>query len=78
MTDSFLFEVEEKERKFLESQLYAHYADIEITEVVFPIQSNIDCQMQEAKLYHLDTESLKLYANLKDRTEKEGIDPLHH
>ncbi len=72
----FLFEVEKKERKFLESQLYAHYADIEITEVAFPIDVNVECQMQEAKLHHLDTETLKLYANLKDRTEKEGIDPL--
>lgn len=32
--------------------------------------------MQEAKLHHITDETLKVYVNLKDRTEKESIDPL--
>jgi hypothetical protein len=72
----FFFQTEEKHQHFLESQLYAHYNDIEITEVPLPIENETEFLIQEASLYHLDDTTLKLYANLKDRTEKESIDPL--
>lgn len=41
-----------------------------------PIENETEFLIQEASLYHLDDTTLKLYANLKDRTEKESIDPL--
>lgn len=72
----FFFQVESKYREFLESQLYAHYSDIEIRESDFPIRDEQEFQIQEARLAHLDTETLKLYVSMKDRTEKESIDPL--
>lgn len=72
----FFFQVESKHREFLESQLYAHYADIEIRESSFPIKNEQEFQIQEARLEHIDSETLKLYVSMKDRTEKESIDPL--
>jgi Helicase HerA, central domain len=72
----FFFQVESKHREFLESQLYAHYSDIEIRESDFPIDTAGEFQMQEARLAHIDSETLKLYVSMKDRTEKESIDPI--
>jgi hypothetical protein len=72
----FFFQVEAKHREFLESQLYAHYSDIEIRESDFPIDEGMEFQIQEARLTHIDGETLKLYVSMKDRTEKESIDPL--
>ena len=72
----FFLETREKDRQFLESQLYAHYSDIEITESNLPISSEEQVSFQEANLAHISADTIKLYANLKDRTEKESIDPL--
>lgn len=72
----FFFQVEAKHREFLESQLYAHYSDVEITESVFPLDTTLTYQIQEARLAHIDSETLKLYVSMKDHTEKESIDPL--
>ena len=72
----FFFQVESKHREFLESQLYAHYSDIEIRDSTFPIDESMEFQIQEARLAHIDSETLKLYVSMKDRTEKESIDPL--
>jgi hypothetical protein len=72
----FFFQVEKKHRTFLESQLYAHYSDIEIRESDLPIQDDQEFQIQEARLAHIDSDTLKLYVSMKDRTEKESIDPI--
>ena len=72
----FFLETLATHRQFLESQLYAHYSDIEITEAVLPWTSGVQISVQEAQLSHISGDTIKLYANLKDRTEKEGIDPL--
>ena len=72
----FFLQVEKQQRQFLESQLYAHYPDIEIHEVPFPFDDTALFQIQEAKLHHLSSDTLKLYVSMKDRTEKESIDPL--
>jgi hypothetical protein len=72
----FFIETPVEHQQFLESQLYAHYSDIEITESILPFDSNIEISMQEARLSHISGDTIKLYANLKDRTEKESIDPL--
>ncbi len=72
----FFLEVPIRHRHFLESQLYAHYSDIEITEAVLPFSPDAQISVQEARLSHISPDTIKLYANLKDRTEKESIDPL--
>jgi len=72
----FFLETSAKHRQFLESQLYAHYSSIEITEATLPFDSTARVSVQEARLDHISGETIKLYANLKDRTEKESIDPL--
>ncbi len=72
----FFLETSAKHRQFLESQLYAHYSDIEITEAVLPFAHDAQISVQEASVSHIWSGTIKLYANLKDRTEKEGIDPL--
>ena len=72
----FFFQTESKHREFLESQLYAHYSDIEIRESHLLIEEEKEFQIQEARLTHIGSETLKLYVSMKDRTEKESIDPL--
>lgn len=72
----FFIETPTEHKQFLESQLYAHYSDIEITESTLPFDSGVQISLQEAKLSHISGDTIKLYANLKDRTEKESIDPL--
>ena len=72
----FFLETLATHRQFLESQLYAHYSDIEITEAILPWTPDAQISVQEAQLSHISGDTIKLYANLKDRTEKEGIDPL--
>jgi Type IV secretion-system coupling protein DNA-binding domain len=72
----FFLETSSRYHRFLESQLYAHYPDIEITEVELPIDPDRSYHIQEARLSELSKNTLKLYVNLKDRTEKESIDPL--
>jgi hypothetical protein len=72
----FFLETPSQHRQFLESQLYAHYSDIEIVESVLPWSPESQISVQEAQLSHISSDTIKLYANLKDRTEKEGIDPL--
>lgn len=72
----FFLETSLKHRQFLESQLYAHYTSIEITEAVLPFDTEARISLQEAYLSSISADTIKLYANLKDRTEKESIDPL--
>ncbi len=72
----FFIESSSEHRQFLESQLYAHYSDIEITESVLPFSPDDQFSVQEARISHVSEHTIKLYANLKDRTEKESIDPL--
>ena len=72
----FFIETPVKHQQFLESQLYAHYSDIEITEATLPFGPEAQISFQEARLAHVSGDTIKLYANLKDRTEKESIDPL--
>jgi hypothetical protein len=72
----FFLETSSKHRQFLESQLYAHYSDIEITETVLPFSLDAPISVQHANLSSISGNTIKLYANLKDRTEKESIDPL--
>ncbi len=72
----FFLESEEQHAAFLESQLYAHYSDIEITRSHLPFEMSTVFFMGEGSLSRLSTDTIKLYLNLKDRTEKELIDPL--
>lgn len=72
----FFLETQKKHRNFIESQLYAHYPDIEISETSSMIPTESLFQIQEAKVSHISEKTIKLYINLKDRTEKESIDPL--
>jgi hypothetical protein len=72
----FFLQTEKRHQEFLESQLYAHYPDIEITHAALPIEDGDTYQIQEAAMHHIESETLKIYVSLKDRTEKETIDPL--
>lgn len=72
----FFFETPTKFQEFLESQLYAHYNNIEITESTLPIDESMECFVQEGSLANITDKTIKLYVNLDDRTEKETIDPL--
>lgn len=72
----FFFETPTKYKDFLQSQLYAHYNNIEITESALPFLENATFYTQEANLSKISDKIIKLYVNLKDRLEKETIDPL--
>lgn len=72
----FFFEVPAEHKEFLESQLYAHYSNIEITVSQLPFDQKNEFFTQKATLSSLSADMLKLYVNLNDRTEKESIDPL--
>lgn len=72
----FFIETPKKYKDFLESQLYAHYNNIEITNSELPFAENQEFFTQEAHLGAISAEQIKLYVNLKDKTEKESIDPL--
>lgn len=72
----FFFEVENEHKEFLEAQLYAHYSNIEITESELPFNESDKFFVQKSYLSQISTNLIKLYINLKDRTEKETIDPL--
>ena len=72
----FFFEAPAKHKDFLESQLYAHYNNIEITQSELPFHAEQQFLIQEAHLDKINDKNIKLYVNLKDRTEKETIDPL--
>ena len=61
---------------FLISQLYAHYPDIEVIECTKPIEPSLPIRVRSLHLHHHTLDTIKLYVNLKDRTEKESIDPL--
>ena len=61
---------------FLVSQLYAHYPDIEVRECESPLDAYLPIRHRSLHLHHHDLDTIKLYVNLKDRTEKDSIDPL--
>jgi len=56
----FFLETSAKHRQFLESQLYAHYSSIEITEATLPFDSTARVSVQEARLEHISGETIKL------------------
>lgn len=72
----FLFTIPRPFASFLTSQLYAHYSDVEIVEIPHPIPEDTRLRARKVKIAHLNLETIKLYVNLKDRTEKDMIDPL--
>ncbi|MBP6981586.1 DUF87 domain-containing protein, partial [Candidatus Gracilibacteria bacterium] len=72
----FFFSTSPTYASFLTSQLYAHYPDIELKECVDILTSDMELVVRKVKLAHHDEKTLKLYVNLKDRTEKDSIDPL--
>lgn len=61
---------------FLESQLYAHYPDIEISRTEVPIAPHLPLLSQQAELKENNNKTIKLYGGLKDKTERESIDPI--
>lgn len=61
---------------FLTSQIYAHYSDVELIEAESSLPKKAAYRVRDVALAHNSLDTLKLYANLKDRTEKESIDPL--
>lgn len=72
----FYFTAEKSFASFLTSQLYAHYSDIELLEVENREVSHWPFRSREIQIAHHSLESIKFYVNLKDRTEKESVDPL--
>ncbi len=72
----FFFSTPRPYASFLNSQLYAHYSDIELVESKNIISPSTKLVTREAKLDHMGLDTLKLYVNMKDRTEKDSIDPL--
>lgn len=63
-------------QNLIEGQLYAHYPNIEIKEVSDFLSENIRLLASTAKLATHSLNIIKLYTNLKDKTEKESVDPL--
>jgi hypothetical protein len=61
---------------FLTSQLYAHYSDIEMIEVENREAKEWPFRVRDVKIAHQSLDIIKFYVNLKDRTEKESVDPL--
>ena len=49
----FFIETPIEHRQFLESQLYAHYSEIEITDAVLPFSHDTQISLQKAKLSHI-------------------------
>lgn len=72
----FFFETESRYASFLTGQIYAHYSDIEIHDSGNPLAKYEEYLVREARLSRHSHETIKLYVNLKDRTEKESVDPL--
>lgn len=72
----FFFDTPEEHRVFLESQLYAHYSNIEISESSLPFENSQEFYIQKAHLSKISDKLIKLYVNFKDRIEKETIDPI--
>lgn len=72
----FFFTTSSSYASFLSSQLYAHYSDIELHECEIPRTRSMPFITREMTLAHHNLETIKSYVNLKDRTEKDSIDPL--
>lgn len=72
----FFLVTEREYQNLLEGQLYAHYPNIEIRETDDFISSDFQATVSQVSLASYSLESIKLYANLKDKTEKESVDPL--
>lgn len=72
----FYFTTEKMFSGFLTSQLYAHYSDIELHEVEKRDIPHWSFRSRTIEIAHHSLESIKFYVNLKDRTEKESVDPL--
>ncbi len=72
----FYFTTEKNFAGFLTSQLYAHYSDIELIEVEKRELPPWPFRTREIEIAHHSLDIIKFYVNLKDRTEKESVDPL--
>lgn len=72
----FFFSTDRAFASFLSSQLYAHYSDIELVEVTHSLEVEKSYRAKEITLTQHSLETIKLYVNMKDRTEKESVDPL--
>ena len=72
----FFLITEREYRNLLEGQLYAHYPNIEIRETADFLLPDRALVATEASLANFSLDSIKLYANMKDKTEKESVDPL--
>lgn len=72
----FFLEADTHQKDFLESQLYAHYSDIELHESRLPFDEETEMNVEYSRLSEISQNTIKLYINLDDRTEKEVIDPL--
>lgn len=71
----FFFVVEEAYRDLLESQIYAHFPNVEIRE-----RPDYLSETTVAYVGHLESvkdyfNPIRIYTSFKDRTEKEGVDP---
>lgn len=72
----FFFIIDREYRGLLEGQLYAHYPNIEITEVSDFTTDKTVFLTARTSLASYSVDIIKLYTNLKDKTEKESVDPL--
>ena len=61
---------------FLTGQIYAHYSDIELHECIPLLPRDTSYRCRDIGLAHHSLDTIKLYVNLKDRTEKDSVDPL--
>lgn len=72
----FFLSTDREFASFMTSQIYAHYSDVELFECESPLPKRASYRVRDITLAHHSLDTLKLYVNLKDRTEKESIDPL--
>lgn len=73
----FFLSAEEQYIGLLQSQLYAHYPNIEISPMSDPIDQDESRYVIEDILPEsLDLSMLRTYMTLSDRTEKDSIDPI--
>ena len=61
---------------FVTGQIYAHYSDVEIHPCSPLLEQDISYRCRDIVLAHHSLDTIKLYANMKDRTEKDSVDPL--
>ena len=72
----FFISTDARYASFLTGQIYAHYSDIELRECAPILEKTASYRSREIKLAHHSLDPIKLFVNMKDRTEKESVDPL--